>query len=551
MSLGSNIILPNVRKFYTPDHGYIIWDVDLAGADAQIVAWEANDQPLKQAFLDYQAGIGMKVHCVNAISIFGEQKAGANGKTDPYYSRAKAGVHLCVADGHEVLTPFGWEPVEKVSPRTPILVTKADGTEAHWEIPQAWYHAPYEGEMLSLTGAAYAQLVTPNHKMPYFVDDKVRSCEARHLPRSARLPKTAQYSGPKGIDPNQLRLLSAFHADGTIAKKQIRFHLKKERKIQRLCWLLEQLGVAYDLRKYSDNSTNVVLLGGSPAADWLILQGKWPTWNMLQYSGECLDAYIEELPYWDGCRARTSQNFSTAVAETAEVIHTLLHLRGKSGTKHCKGEKNFVIQINNRPLGRLEQRAFVPYKGSVHCPTVSTGFWFTRFQGRCAVTGNTNYGGKPATCASALKISLAEAAHFQRMWFQLHPAIAEWHERVLHDLHTTRSVTNKFGFTRRYFDRLDNLLPEALAWVPQSTVAIVINTAYNRIQKQLPNSHILLQVHDSLVGQTPISEWKTTKPLLRSLLNVTIPYDDPLVIPTGLKTSTVSWGDCKDEAWDD
>ena len=257
MSLGSNIILPNVRRFYTPDPGYIIWDVDLAGADAQIVAWEANDQPLKQAFLDYQAGIGMKVHCVNAISIFGEQKAGANGKTDPYYSRAKAGVHL------------------------------------------------------------------------------------------------------------------------------------------------------------------------------------------------------------------------------------------------------------------------------------------------------TNYGGKPATCASALKISLAEAAHFQRMWFQLHPAIAEWHERVLHDLHTTRSVTNKFGFTRRYFDRLDNLLPEALAWVPQSTVAIVINTAYNRIHRQLPNSHILLQVHDSLVGQTPISEWKTTKPLLRSLLNVTIPYDDPLVIPTGLKTSTVSWGDCKDEAWDD
>ncbi len=549
MPLGTNIKLPNIRKFFLPDPGHIIFDVDLAGADAQIVAWEAGDEALKHAFREHAAGRGPKIHCVNAKAIFGA-KAGEKGKNEPYYTRAKMGVHLCVADGHEVLTPFGWEPVEKVSPRTPILVTKADGTEAHWEIPQAWYHAPYEGEMLSLTGAAYAQLVTPNHKMPYFVDDKVRSCEARHLPRSARLPKTAQYSGPKGIDPNQLRLLSAFHADGTVAKKQIRFHLKKERKIQRLCWLLEQLGVAYDLRKYSDNSTNVVLLGGSPAADWLILQGKWPTWNMLQYSGECLDAYIEELPYWDGCRARTSQNFSTAVAETAEVIHTLLHLRGKSGTNHCKGEKNFVIQINNRPLGRLEQRAFVPYKGSVHCPTVSTGFWFTRFQGRCAVTGNTNYGGKPATCAAALSISLPEAEHFQREWFKLHPAIREWHETIQHSLETTRSVRNPFGFVRTYFDRIENLLPEALAWIPQSSVAIIIDTAYVRISETLPEVDILLQVHDSLVGQVPIPLWKKLKPKIRECLEVTVPYPDPLIIPTGLKTSTKSWGDCQDESWD-
>lgn len=551
MSLGSNIILPNVRRFYTPDPGYIIWDVDLAGADAQIVAWEANDLPLKKAFLDYQAGIGMKVHCVNAIAIFGEQKAGANGKTDPYYSRAKAGVHLCVADGHEALTPFGWLPVQTIPTNIPILICEPDGGSARWEIPSDWYHARHEGEMLHLTGAAYEQLVTLNHKMPYFVDQTVRACEAQYLPRSSRLPKTVLYSGPRSVNPFQLRLLAAFHADGSINKKQVRFHFKKQRKIERLCWILEQLRVAYDLHPYTDGSTNIVLRGNCPHTDWLISSGKAPTLELLQYSAEGLDAYIEELPLWDGHQARTSQSFSTAIATTADVVHTLLHLRGRSGTNNKKSERNHVVQINNRPLSRLQEKTIVNYTGGVHCPTVSTGFWFTRYNGRCAVTGNTNYGGKPATCSSALKISLAEATHFQRMWFQLHPAIAEWHERVLHDLHTTRSVTNKFGFTRRYFDRLDNLLPEALAWVPQSTVAIVINTAYNRITRELPTSQILLQVHDSLVGQTPIHEWKATKPLLRSLLNVTIPYDDPLVIPTGLKTSTVSWGDCKDEAWDD
>ena len=86
--------MPNIRKFFAPDPGHILFDVDLAGADAQVVAWEADDEVLKKAFRDYQAGRGPKVHCVNALDIFGERLAGPEGKKDPYYTRAKMGVHL-------------------------------------------------------------------------------------------------------------------------------------------------------------------------------------------------------------------------------------------------------------------------------------------------------------------------------------------------------------------------------------------------------------------------------------------------------------------------
>lgn len=256
MTLGSSIVLPNVRKFFKPDPGNILFDVDLAGADAQIVAWEADDAPLKQAFRDYAAGTGPKVHCVNAKAIFGDL-AGPSGKIDPYYSRAKAGVHL------------------------------------------------------------------------------------------------------------------------------------------------------------------------------------------------------------------------------------------------------------------------------------------------------TNYGGKARTAGMALGVSTYAAQQFQDTWFRLHPAILEWHNRITHDLQTTRSVRNPFGFVRTYFGRMDRLLPEALAWIPQSTVALVINEAWNRIEESLPEAQINLQVHDSLVGQVRARDWHLIKPRLRELLQVTIPYADPLIIPTGLKTSMLSWGDVKDEAWDD
>jgi hypothetical protein len=43
--------LPNVRRLFKPDPGFTLIDIDLSGADAAVVAWEANDQELKDAFM--------------------------------------------------------------------------------------------------------------------------------------------------------------------------------------------------------------------------------------------------------------------------------------------------------------------------------------------------------------------------------------------------------------------------------------------------------------------------------------------------------------------
>lgn len=76
------IELPNVKKIFLPDPGYFICDSDLAQADAQVVAWEAGDEALKEVFRDPDADL----HNNNAQDIF--------GKTGGIYrQRSKAGVH--------------------------------------------------------------------------------------------------------------------------------------------------------------------------------------------------------------------------------------------------------------------------------------------------------------------------------------------------------------------------------------------------------------------------------------------------------------------------
>lgn len=165
----------------------------------------------------------------------------------------------------------------------------------------------------------------------------------------------------------------------------------------------------------------------------------------------------------------------------------------------------------------------------------------------------TNYGGSARTCAGALGIPEWEAKRFQERWFTIHPEIAEWHDATEHLLQTKRQVTNKFGYRRFYFDRVEGLLPEALAWVPQSTVACVCNRALVKIdldtRLQALGVQLLLQVHDSLVIQYPTHNETAALKLLQQIILVPVPYDDQLTIPWGLKTSRKSWGDCQPRPW--
>lgn len=156
----------------------------------------------------------------------------------------------------------------------------------------------------------------------------------------------------------------------------------------------------------------------------------------------------------------------------------------------------------------------------------------------------TNYGGKAPTMAKALGILIHEADKFQRRWFEIHPEIQEWHERTQREIDETSKVVNVFGYERVYFGRKDRLLPEALAWKPQSTVAIVARKAQDIIEERHPLAKIIMQVHDSLVFQLPILRPVGYEQQILDDVRIVCPYEDPLIIPFGMKSSTLNWGEC-------
>lgn len=189
----------------------------------------------------------------------------------------------------------------------------------------------------------------------------------------------------------------------------------------------------------------------------------------------------------------------------------------------------------------------------------ATDLWgeaFTRLEGgarkakrqQCkqAVHG-TNYGASAHTLSTILGWSRKDSEDFQRRWFSLHPGIKGWHQRTEANLRSTRTASNRFGFRIIYFDRIDALLPQALAWIPQSTVAITCFRGALQLERECPYAEILLQVHDSVVFQVPFAHAEKFDQIKKGL-TVDIPYAPPLTIAWKLSFSHVSWGECKEAA---
>lgn len=167
----------------------------------------------------------------------------------------------------------------------------------------------------------------------------------------------------------------------------------------------------------------------------------------------------------------------------------------------------------------------------------------------------TNYLGKgpaiyermPKSAKLDNGLSADKITAIQSWYFGKFPEIKEWQDRVCAHLRQFGYVENVFGYRIYYFDRMEGtIFNQAIAGIPQSTVACLINRGYKAIHDNEPEIEILLQVHDSLAGQYPIARRDYAVKKILDHCSVPLPYSSgELIIPVGIKTSTVSWGDCK------
>lgn len=167
----------------------------------------------------------------------------------------------------------------------------------------------------------------------------------------------------------------------------------------------------------------------------------------------------------------------------------------------------------------------------------------------------THYLGTPSGMADRINqharmyglpsMSVGDIAKLQEWYFGKFPEISLWHDKVKTQVAEKKYVENVFGYRIYFFDRIEgNIFNEAVALIPQSTVACLINRGYRNLYENHREIQVLLQVHDSLGGQYHRDIRDSALDTITKACSIQLPYPNPITIPVGIKSSTESWGGC-------
>src|SRR6266550_539171 len=107
-----------------------------------------------------------------------------------------------------------------------------------------------------------------------------------------------------------------------------------------------------------------------------------------------------------------------------------------------------------------------------------------------------------------IALSKKEGEQYLMMFHKLFPEIHLWHSKIYEHIRKYKELRNLFGFPFKFTGFIDdNMIREAYAFIPQSSVGTATNIAITEIQeiieKEKLDYHILNNGHDSILAECP------------------------------------------------
>lgn len=366
-----------------------------------------------------QEGAGVTGYkCRNLPKDFRYGKLGVTGLSCQLAGQVKfpkGGKYVLITAGEcyhpdvETLTQRGWVKISDLSDTD--LVMQVDNGVGSFTKPIALLKKEFEGDLLKYKGQQISQFVTPNHKM---VSLNFKGEEYTHTAEEGPHSKSHSYRKAITIDcessctltDDQLRFIVALSADAKVdtrksGNKVAHFYFIKDRKIERLKYLIDKLGMKYTSYdkdyhgKYKNgkryHTFNVQL------EDWCFKKGLHIEWietlNLRQRK-----LVLEEIILWDGnvCKGRNGFEFSSKLKSEADLIQALAVTSGYHASLRKRSNSLgewYAVRVSTTKTTASWQLinnmvTKVPYSGFVYCVTVPTGKILTRYENKVMVCGN-------------------------------------------------------------------------------------------------------------------------------------------------------------------
>lgn len=311
----------------------------------------------------------------------------------------------CFSEDVEVLTQRGWKKIIDINPDRDLVGTynKETGAFEYNEVREKFVYDNYN-KLYHIKSNCIDIMTTDKHGfIGYDRKRELKEFTAEELPSIGRIsiPLACKKNLviPINSSDTELRLLVNICADASIEGDSFRFHLKKERKIQHLKELLQELGLEYSERKQSCGTTKIRI---STKDSKHYLDRYFPDKikvlpQIIRWaSPDQAKVILDEYSITDGCKNSASKNsyqISTSKKEEADILQELFVKSGMRSSVFKRVTGNYCITVNLRDETLIDGKrnvTIVPYSGRVSCVSVNNGTLVIRSKGKTIITQNTH-----------------------------------------------------------------------------------------------------------------------------------------------------------------
>ena len=336
------------------------------------------------------------------------------------YVKGFSGILIhCLTPDMEILTENGWQDMESFK-NNPAKMCYSYNTESGMAelVPiDDYIEQDYDGKIYCCNSRRISYSVTNKHRM--WVGSRVHGGGVTWGFRTAddikSQPKflTSAYKEGEALTAEQktiYRLVMATQADGYILNysarsSAVRFHFVKERKINRIKELVEQIGHTYNEFIDNEGKTHITLDGplSNQIAEFmnplrLMCNTKELPIELLNLRSDDLKDLLMEYLFWDGrwenyCKNHHVMVISSVNTRTLGVLQAMASLCGVRShfreSNHCYE----LVLYDNQTECTIESECFKTedYNGKVWCISNKNTTLIVRRRGRTMIIGNCGY----------------------------------------------------------------------------------------------------------------------------------------------------------------
>lgn len=432
---------PGMRGCFFPREGMVYGAAD-AGQAELVSLSEVCYAAFGFSEMREKINSGLDVHLDFAADMLGiSYEAAKRDKAETYVDDQRQ-IAKCFHGDTEVLTKSGWVKLIDLKPGIEVAAASfLDGgkTKIQWEVP-CRLTTRKSDELVHLFNENIDLWVTPDHRMaawrqaeknplPQITDPKTgrrvaqggrqydkhlvhEICTPEELGKKRAWPSAGLCEeGSYNIDERLLRLAVATQADGSYRGLKISLGFTKQRKIDRMRWLLSGCEAYYTEKRVGKKQVTTFYVCDALALEIrrLLDHDKTLPWWWLNLTPVARKIVLDEAPHWDShiVKGGRSWDFSSSIKKNADVLQAISSITDQKSTLTYSPRKelnentapgSYLLAVKDRAntRGGNLQTSKHRWGGAVYCLTVPSDALLVRFGGKaviCHQCGNFGFPG--------------------------------------------------------------------------------------------------------------------------------------------------------------